>query len=341
MQTQIAEYTPTARALAELRQKYENAVFDTSTTAGMAKAVAARRELREIRVNLEKLRKELKAPALERSRLIDAEAKTLTAKIEAMEEPIDAQIKAEEARKAEEKAAKERAEQERIEAIRSHIRAIQDQAIQASNCCSAEISVAIDYLEDADLLPEVYQEYLPQAEAAREETLTRLRAMLTAAERREDEAERLRIEHQKLEAARKAQEEQAARDRAELAKLRAEQEAREQAARDEMEKQQEAERQRLAAERAEQDRLQAIENAKRAQAEAEARAKREAEQREIERQRAEMEEQKRQIEEARRKILSGYQVLEDFLERFGADKEFQTIARQISKWLESRKEDAA
>ena len=88
MSTAIAEYSPTAAALAELRQKYEQAVFDTSTIIGMAKAIAARRELREVRVNLEKLRKELKAPALERSRLIDAEAKTLTIQIEEMEVPI-------------------------------------------------------------------------------------------------------------------------------------------------------------------------------------------------------------------------------------------------------------
>lgn len=58
MNTEIAEYSPTAASLAELRQKYANAVYDTSTPTGMAKAIAARRELREVRVNLEKLRKE-------------------------------------------------------------------------------------------------------------------------------------------------------------------------------------------------------------------------------------------------------------------------------------------
>ncbi len=341
MKTEITEYSPTAAALAELRQKYEAAVFDTTTTAGMAKAIAARRELREVRVNLEKLRKELKAPALERSRLIDAEAKTLTAKIEAMEEPIDAQIKAEEARKAEEKAAKERAEQERIEAIRSHIRAIQDQAIQASNCCSAEISVAIDYLEDADLLPEVYQEYLPQAEAAREETLTRLRAMLTAAERREDEAERLRIERLALEAERKAQAEQAERERAELAKLRAEQEERDRAARAEIEKQKEAERQRVRAEFEANQKIIDEQERLRKKAEYAATVKREAEEAELARQRAEIEEQRRQVEEATRKVQSGYEALEDFVARFGAEKEFAPIAKTIQKWLEVKKESAA
>ena len=47
METQIAEYSPATAALAELRKKYAKAVFDTSTPAGMAKAIAARRELIE------------------------------------------------------------------------------------------------------------------------------------------------------------------------------------------------------------------------------------------------------------------------------------------------------
>ena len=347
MNTEIAEYSPTAAALAELRQKYEKAVYDTSTVVGMAKAVAARRELREVRVNLEKLRKELKAPALERSRLIDAEAKALTTQIEAMEDPIDAQIKAEEERKAAEKAERERIERERLEALHRRVADIRAMAVGCVGASAENIRGQIVTLEQTEI-DESFGEMQADAATAKEETLTKMESMHAATVAAEAEAERLRIEHQKLEAARKAQEEQAARDRAELAKLRAEQEAREQAARAEMEKQQEAERQRLAAERAEQERLQAIEDAKRAQVEAEARAKREAEQREIERQRAEIEEQRRKVEaerlaqeEAARKVQSGYQMLESFVERFGADKEFQPIVRQINKWLDGKKEQVA
>lgn len=340
METKIAEYSPTAAALAGLRQKYEKAVFDTGTKAGMDKAVAARRELREIRVNLEKLRKELKAPALERSRLIDAEAKTITEQLVALEDPIDSQIKAEEERKAAEKAERERIERERVEALHRRVADIRAMAVKCVGETSNEIAGHIILLERLEI-DDTFGPLQGDAHTAKAETISTLRDMHAAALAQEDEAERLRIEREKLEAERKAQEEQAARDRAELEKLRAEQEARERASRAEQEKQQEAERQRLAAERAEQERLQAIEDAKRAQAEAEARAKQEAAQREIERQRAELEEQKRKIQEAQRKMQSGYQALADFIERFGSEKEFQTIARQISKWLESKKEDAA
>jgi hypothetical protein len=92
--TEIAEYSTTAAALAELRNMYGSAVFETKTIIGMAKAIAARRAIREPRIAVEKLRKELKAPALERCKLIDSEAKELIRQLEELEGPIDAQIKA-------------------------------------------------------------------------------------------------------------------------------------------------------------------------------------------------------------------------------------------------------
>ncbi len=358
MNTEIKEYSPTAAALAELRQKYEQAVFDTTTPIGMAKAIAARRELREVRVNLEKLRKELKAPALERSRLIDAEAKALTTQIEAMEDPIDAQIKAEEARKAEEKAERERIERERVEALHRRVTLIREQPTRYVGKPATEIAAKIAALSGIEIGTD-YAELQGDAHTAKAEAIATLTEMHAKAQEQEREAERLRIEREALEAERKTQAEQAERDRAELAKLRAEQEAREKAAQAEIEKQMEAERARVsaerakiqeeqmaermraAAERAEQARLQAIEDTKRAKVEAEAREKREAEERELARQRAEIEEQKRKIEEAQRKVQSGYEALENFVDRFGTEKEFAPISKQIQKWLDSKGEVAA
>lgn len=105
----IVEYNETAAAIAVLREKYCT-VFDVTTTKGMTAARETRAEVKGYRVTLEKVRVELKAPALERTRLIDAEAKRITAELLAIEEPIDETIKAEERRKEEEKAAKARAE---------------------------------------------------------------------------------------------------------------------------------------------------------------------------------------------------------------------------------------
>jgi len=354
MSTAIAEYSPTAAALAELRQKYEQAVFDTTTPNGMAKAIAARRELREVRVNLEKLRKELKAPALERSRLIDAEAKTLTIQIEEMEVPIDQQIKAEEQRKADEKAERERIEREKMEALQKRVANIREQAVSVVGKSSHAVAEVVRLLSALEI-DQTYGPLQAEAYAAKAETLATLADMHAAALVQEAEVERLRIEREELEAQRKAQEEQAAKDRAELAKLREEVAARQAAAKAEMEKQME----RVAQERSEVERVRLEDLAKqqeierqaaaiRAEEEAKAKAIRDAEQAEIDRQRAEIEKAHRKVEaerlaqeEAARKVQSGYQMLEGFVERFGAEKEFSAIAKQIGKWLDGKKEQVA
>ena len=92
----------------------------------------------------------------------------------------------------------------------------------------------------------------------------------------------------------------------------------------------------------------AAEEAKRAEEEAAAKAIRDAEEAELARQRAEIEAERQKVEaaqlaqeEAARKVQTGYALLESFVGRFGADKEFQPIVRQINKWLESKKEVVA
>ena len=132
-QYQITEYNHTAAALAILREKYSGIAFDVTTTKGMEEARKARAEVKGYRIALEKLRVELKAPALERTRLIDAEAKRITTELLAIEEPIDQQIKEEERRKEEEKAAKARTEAARLAAIAARISAIRNRVAEVAN----------------------------------------------------------------------------------------------------------------------------------------------------------------------------------------------------------------
>ncbi|MBI3936013.1 MAG: DUF1351 domain-containing protein, partial [Betaproteobacteria bacterium] len=112
MSTSIVEYSPTEAVLADLRQRYGDARYPVETTDGMTAARHARAEVRKWRTDLEAERVRIKAPALERCRLIDAEAKRITAELLRIETPIDEQIKVEEGRKEAERAAKERAELE-------------------------------------------------------------------------------------------------------------------------------------------------------------------------------------------------------------------------------------
>lgn len=123
MTTTIAEYSKTDAALAELAHAYKGVVYEVNTKLGMEEARKGRAELRTYRVDLEKLRKEIKAPALLRCQQIDSEARRITAELESLENPIHEQIKIEENRVEEEKNAVARAEQERI---MSEQRAIKD-----------------------------------------------------------------------------------------------------------------------------------------------------------------------------------------------------------------------
>ena len=238
----LAEYSPTAAALADLRRRFAGVVWDVTTTKGNADARAARLELVKLRTGLEAKRKELKAPALERSRLIDAEAARITGEILALEKPIDEQIKADEARREAEREAKRQAEARRVQAIADRINAIRALAVLPAGTKAADIAAGIEHAQGLELFEADFEEQLPAAERARIEVLAKLQALHAAAV--EHEAEQARI----------------AAERAELARLRAEQQAerdRLAAERRQIEAAAQAERERVAALEAEQRQQQA------------------------------------------------------------------------------------
>ncbi len=260
--TAIAEYRPTAAALAHLRAKYA-APFDATTAAGLAAAKAARAEVRGYRATLEKTRAEIKAPVLAQAKLIDDEARRINAALLEIEEPIDAAIRAEERRKAEEKAARERAEVERVAAIEAKIRLISKAIVNMANEPAAAVRAELARLEGAEPDPEEFGERWPMAMRALAETREALGALLAEREAREareaEDAARL-----------KAQEEALARQRAELARQRAEEDARRKAEQEELA--------RLRAEEAARREAEARAERERQEAEAKARAVEEARQ---------------------------------------------------------------
>ena len=110
----LAKFSCVEAGLAALRQKHGNVVYAVATTAGMEDAKAARAEIRAGRFAVEKLRKTAKTPLLQIGRRIDQEAIRITEAILEVEQPIDDQIKAEEARRLAEREAKRAAEVERL-----------------------------------------------------------------------------------------------------------------------------------------------------------------------------------------------------------------------------------
>jgi len=263
--TEITEYTPTAQALAEFRQRYENAVFPVATTEGMRKAIEARREIRETRVALEAKRKEIKEPALRRCQLIDAEAKRITAELEALENPIDAQIKAEQERKEREKREAAEREQRRQAAVTETFRRLSSYVAQAVGKSSAEIrqqeANLREWKPDLSIMTEAE---LAQFDADIQLTYGQLIHMAVDAEAREAEQARMAAERAELER-------QQAELRRQQEEARAAVEAAEKAAREAQEAQAKAEREKAEAERrAELERVQREQEAIRAREQAEA-----------------------------------------------------------------------
>lgn len=210
--TAVAEYSPTAARLAELRARLSNVAYDVSTGKGMDAAKRDRAEVRDLRVALEKKRVELKAPALERSRLIDAEAKRITLELEELEKPIDQQIKAEEQRKEAEKQARVNAEFGRVSAIHEAIGEITMVPMIVGGKPSGDIAAAIAELRALVIDPAIYQEMVPQAEAAKQSALVKLDIAHKAKLHDEAEAAKIAAERAELEQLRKAAAEQKARD---------------------------------------------------------------------------------------------------------------------------------
>lgn len=268
MTTEITEYSPTESALAQLRETYTGATFEVATTAGMKLAIAARAELRDYRVNLEKMRKSIKEPALRRCQLIDTEARRITGELVALEEPIDQQIKAEEQRRETEKAAKLEAERRRLANHRERIDAIARYGMQAVGLPASRIHVLIEQLRDGVVVDESFEEFQDEAAAVKAATLDQLVELHTR--QVESETEQRRI----------------AADRAELERLR-------KAEAERIEAEQRAHEERLAEQQAKAD----AEQAERERQEAQARAEREAVEHEQRRMRLEQEARERQARE--------------------------------------------
>jgi len=228
----IVTYSRTEAAIAELRKKYAGATYDLTTVAGDKAARAGRLELVTLRANLEKKRKELKAPALEFGKKIDSEAVRLTAEIVKLEEPIDKQIKADEQRRDDERRAKEAAEAARRKVHTDAIAKITGYVEQAADLSAERIGKGIAYLQGLDLSG--FEEFVDEAAATRTRTIAALEVLRSKAVAREEEAARLeaqRIEQARVAAELAEQKRQLEAKQAELDAQRQEQEriAREQA----------------------------------------------------------------------------------------------------------------
>lgn len=257
----IAEYSPTEAALAELRQQYQGVQFDVTTTKGDKAAREARQMLVKLRTGLEAKRKELKGPALDYAKRIDTEAKRIEAAIRELEEPIDAQIRAEEQRKAAEKAEKERLERQRVAEIKGRMDAIRNLPVDSTGDSAEQLAATLADLKALEITEADFAEFTEDATVARGYAIEQLERMHGHAVAREEEAarqaaaaaelERQRREQEEREAQERAAQQEAQRkldaERAEFERQKAEFEAQQRAAAEEAQRKADAEAQALVA----------------------------------------------------------------------------------------------
>lgn len=232
IQNALGHFDKVAAGISALRHEYGGVVYEVVTTEGLEAAKRARLAIRTPRYEIERVRKEAKAPILALGKQLDAEASRITAELETIENPIDQQIKTEEARKEAERVAKVNFELARMASIHEKIAAIRSYVTAAAGAPSDVVQSYLAHVESLTITEEVFQEFALQAIDARLAVKQQLTELLAAAAAAEAEKARL------------------AAERAELAKLRAEQVLREAEERKAREERERAEAEQRAAENA-------------------------------------------------------------------------------------------
>jgi colicin import membrane protein len=235
--TAVSEFDRVAAGLAALEAAYpKDVIYEVTTTKGMKAAIEHRAAWRDPRITVEKVRKMAKAPLIALGKNIDARAAWLTEQLLEGEQPIDQQIKAEEARREAEREAKAAAEFGRVLAIQEALAEIAADVAAACGKRSDDISALLERMRTTEPDAEVFQEMLEQARAAWSAGITKLETAHKAklweeAEQRriaaEQEAERIARqkadeERARVAAEQKAEAERLATERAELDRQRAE-----------------------------------------------------------------------------------------------------------------------
>ena len=201
----VTEYSQIAAELEKLRSDFGAVVPDCSTRDGYEFSKNAALTCRDIRTNLENVRKEKKQPYLDYSRLIDSQAKEIKESLEAIENPHKDAYQAVDARKKAE-----------LEARKQLIADMNNIRIWASDKSENEISEKIEDIQNLDVSKEAFGRLIDDAMAAQATAIEALYACHASAVNARIEADRLEQERIELEALRA---EKAARDQAEQDRL--------------------------------------------------------------------------------------------------------------------------
>ena len=209
-QQALERYQPTDASIAEMHERCAGLqVAGLDDSVGLKAVHDARMEVRNIRVNVEKTRKELKKDALEWGRQVDGEAKRITGLLLNIEQPLI------------DKESIVQREKDRLALIAAEERKA---ALQVRLNAMAALGGVANSLEVQEWTEKEYEDALfvlalAQKHRVEEEELRKADEVLDARKLAE-EREKLRVEREAMQAEQKAADEKAA---AERAKLQAEQ----------------------------------------------------------------------------------------------------------------------
>lgn len=201
----VAEYSSTAAALATMREQLANKVWDLTTTKGNEEARQTRLALVRLRTGLDAKRLELKRPHLAQIEVIDNEAKRIREAIEAMEDPLDKLIKADENRREIERQEKAAADARRREAQDKLLTEMARTPLRWINGSTDELQAAIEELQGMNLAELFDEDRIASAEHCRTEAIGHLQVNKEARVSVEARAEEQRLQQIELDRQKEAQ----------------------------------------------------------------------------------------------------------------------------------------
>lgn len=193
----LAQFKAAELTITTLADKYRDVAYDVATPKGMKEAVAARADLRDNgRLFVTKAETRIKGEVNDLKRVMSSEVDRLVAIVKPVEDAVDAQIKAEEQRKAAEKAERERIAAEKAAVHQAKIAKIRAAADNAKGISSERIMNGIALVDGLTFGVEC-EDFLIQYQQAKEETLASMRSSLADAQAREA-AEAQRLENERV-----------------------------------------------------------------------------------------------------------------------------------------------
>lgn len=184
--------------LAELRAEYQGLTITDGDDESYRTVSTAIKTITSLRTHVEERRLEVKRPLLRRCKILDDEARRITAELKAIEDPLVAERTRVREAKRKAKEQREREERERVEALEERVEDLKalanaddPQRPPDADPTSADLEVAYSTLRAREITREEFEEFYERAIEIRGDALAALPDRIAAAKEHEAEAQRI------------------------------------------------------------------------------------------------------------------------------------------------------